>query len=142
MCLFNSIKGADKSVSFAEIQTQWEQQLARRIINKNSGEDIELGALANRIIREKRTAADPYVLTPHKMNYILPLSGVDKINYDAYQEFLTWADDLKDVEAKFQISLKIPLLTGYLLKEGDQLFFDFTLGSVDLSRLLLQLFVW
>ncbi|PKG82175.1 phospholipase [Colwellia sp. 75C3] len=129
MCLFKAIKSAEKSATLAEIETQCEKRIARSILNEDSGQDIELGAIANRMIREKRTAANPYVLTPHKMNYILPFSLVNEINRDAYQEFSTWADDLKDTEAKFQISLKIPLLTGPFLKEGDQLFFGFTLQS-------------
>jgi phospholipase A1/A2 len=128
-CLFNAIKNADKGATLAEVETQCEEQVVRRILNEDNDQDIELGAIANRMIREKRTAADPYVLTPHKMNYILPFSVVDNINRDAYQDFSTWADDLKDVEAKFQISLKIPLLTGHWLNEGDQLFFGFTLQS-------------
>jgi len=129
LCLFNSIKSADKNATLAEIEEQCEQKIIRRILNKNNGETIELGALANRMIKEKRTASDPYVLTPHKMNYILPFSVVDEINRDAYQEFSSWADELKDVEAKFQVSLKIPLLTDSLLKPGDQLYFGFTLKS-------------
>ena len=129
ICLFKAIKSADKNATLAEIETQCEQQIVRNILKDGSDQDIELGALSHRIIRERRTAADPYVLSPHKMNYILPFSIVDNINREAYQEFSTWADDLKDVEAKFQISLKIPLLTGHWLNEGDQLFFGFTLQS-------------
>jgi phospholipase A1 len=128
-CIFDTIKSADKKSTLAQIEQQCEDQVARSIMHSKDSENIELGALAHRVIREKRTAADPYVLTPHKMNYILPLSVVDEINRTAYQEFSTWAEDLKDAEAKFQISLKIPLLTGPMLREGDQLFFGFTLQS-------------
>jgi phospholipase A1 len=128
-CMFKAIKSTDKENTLAQIEQMCEDQVARNIINKTEGEDIELGALAHRVIREKRTAADPYVLTPHKMNYILPYSVVDDINRTAYQDVSSWAEDLKDTEAKFQISLKIPLLTGPMLQEGDQLFFGFTLQS-------------
>lgn len=128
-CLFKAIKSADKSATLAEIETLCEELVARSVLKDKSSQDIELGALSHRLIKEKRTAANPYVLTPHKMNYILPLSVVDEISRDAYQEFSTWAEDLKDTEAKFQISLKIPLLTGQLLNKGDQLFFGFTLQS-------------
>ncbi len=128
-CLFKAIKSSDKDATLADIERHCEQQVAQSILNKQSGQVIELGALANRVIREKRTAADPYVLTPHKMNYILPLSMVDAINRAAYQDFDTWAEDLKDAEAKFQISLKVPLLTDDLFREGDQIFFGFTLKS-------------
>jgi phospholipase A1 len=63
------------------------------------------------------------------MNYILPVSVVNEVNRAAYEGFSTWAEELKEVEAKFQISLKIPLLTGHMLREGDQIFFGFTLQS-------------
>ena len=129
MCLFKAIKSADKTATLAEIEHYCEQQVAEKVISKNSGQSVELGVLANRVIREKRTAADPYVLTPHKMNYILPLSMVDEINRTAYQGFSDWADELKDVEAKFQLSLKVPLLTDSLFRQGDQLYFGFTLQS-------------
>lgn len=128
-CLFKAIKSAEKRTTLAEIETQCEESIARKMLRKNNKEDIELGAISHRIIREKRTAASPYVLTPHKMNYILPVSIVDDINREPYQGFSTWAEDLKDAEAKFQISLKIPLLTGQFINEGDQLYFGFTLQS-------------
>jgi len=128
-CLFTTIKSAEKSATLEQIEIQCEQQIARDILKKKPNQDIELGALANRVMREQRTADNPYVLTPHKMNYMLPVSVVDEINRAAYQEFSTATDELKDVEAKFQISLKIPLLTGQFLNEGDQLFFGFTLKS-------------
>ena len=52
MCLFKAIKIADKNATLAEIETQCEQKIARNIMNENSGQDIELGAIANRMIRE------------------------------------------------------------------------------------------
>jgi phospholipase A1 len=128
-CLFKTIKSADKSTTLAEIEAQCEDQVVRSILKENSDQDIELGAISHRLIKEDRTAANPYVLTPHKMNYILPFSAVNELNRAAYQELSTWEEDLQDVEAKFQISLKIPLLTGHLLNKGDQIFFGFTLQS-------------
>jgi phospholipase A1 len=128
-CFIKTVKSADKNTTLAEIETQCENKVAKNILKDENEQYIELGALSHRIIKEKRTAANPYVLTPHKMNYILPLSIVDDINRNAYKEFSTWADDLKDAEAKFQLSLKIPLLTNHLFNKGDQLFFGFTLQS-------------
>jgi phospholipase A1 len=128
-CLFKLIKAADNDVSLADIEVQCEQEVERSITNQNNVEEVELGAIANRMQRERLTAANPYVLTPHKMNYILPVSIVDDINRDAYNDISTWANDLQDIEAKFQLSIKIPLLTGDLFNEGDQIFFSFTLQS-------------
>jgi phospholipase A1 len=128
-CIFNEIKSADKSKTLRQLEKLCEDQVARQILKNQDGEMIELGVLSNRVIREKRSAADPYVMTPHKMNYILPVSIVDDINREPYQNLANWNEGLKDVEAKFQVSLKIPLLTGDFLTAGDQIYFGFTLKS-------------
>ena len=128
-CLFKAIKISDKSSTLADIEKKCEDKLVEGILTQETGQVIELGALANRIIREKRTAFDPYVITPHRMNYILPLSMSDGVNNEAYKGFSNWADNLEDAEAKFQISIKVPLVTNHLFVEGDQVFFGFTLQS-------------
>ncbi len=128
-CLFKSIKAAADNASLADIEVQCEQAVDKSLTSEDNVEPLELGAIANRMQREQLTAANPYVLTPHKMNYMLPVSIVDNINRNAYVDVSSWAEDLQDVEAKFQLSLKIPLLTGDLFNEGDQIFFGFTLQS-------------
>ncbi|TYK64694.1 phospholipase A [Colwellia echini] len=128
-CIIKTIKSADKKTSLAEIESLCEQKIAREILHENNEQPIELGALSNRIIKEKHSEDNPYVLTPYKMNYILPFTVVNTVNRNAYKDFSTWEDDLKNVEAQFQISVKIPLLTGDLFREGDQIFFGFTLQS-------------
>jgi phospholipase A1 len=128
-CLFDAIKTADKANTLAELEKYCEEKIATQIIAREDGQAIELGALANRIIREKRTAFDPYIITPHKMNYILPVAMTDGINKAAYKDYSNWADNLEDIEAKFQLSIKVPLLTDSLFVEGDQIFFGFTLQS-------------
>lgn len=128
-CIFDKIKRSDKKITLAEVQNYCETKIVHSILNEESGEKFELGALANRVIKERRTAADPYVLTPHKMNYILPYSVVDEMNTDAYKDIPGWRENLNNAEAKFQISIKIPLLTKNLFREGDQIFFAFTLMS-------------
>ncbi len=128
-CIFRTIKASKKKTTLAEIEQLCEDQIAQNVLNKSHDQTIELGALTHRVMREKRTAADPYILTAHKMNYMLPVSIVDEINRDAYQDIARWSENLKDMEAKFQISLKIPLLTSSLINDGDQIFFGFTLQS-------------
>jgi len=128
-CLLNIIKTAKKSITLAQIEKKCEDKIATEILSQESGEIIELGALANRIIKERRTAFNPYVITPHKMNYILPVSMTDAINKEAYQGFSNWSENLNDIEAKFQLSIKVPLSTSHLFIEGDQVFFGFTLQS-------------
>lgn len=68
------------------------------------------GLLQQRTIREKATANNPFVLTPYKPNYLLPF------NYNPHpvsRQFLgdpNNTDDVNDVEVKFQLSFKFPVL--------------------------------
>ncbi|MBU2895082.1 phospholipase A [Colwellia sp. D2M02] len=128
-CLFSSIKNSDKSTTLAQIEQHCENEVAKKIIERDDGKNIELGALSHRLIKETRSASDPYIMTPHKMNYILPALLTDGINQEAYKTHDNWYGNLEDIEAKFQLSIKIPLLANDLLVEGDQLFFGFTIES-------------
>lgn len=128
-CLFSEIKSAKEGTTFPHVEKICEEKIAKHVMAREDGQAIELGALTHRIIKENRTAFDPYIITPHKMNYILPVSATDAINKQAYKGYSNWSENLEDVEAKFQLSIKVPLLTDSLLVDGDQLFFGFTIES-------------
>lgn len=122
-----------------EQQAVEEALLAERqkFAQENDGEDVvkkdqpraRAGGITSRLIRERQTAFDPYSLTPHKMNYILPVTVTDKINSEQYQEIPGWAENLSDFEAKFQLSLKVPLTQTSTFIPGDAFFFGFTLEA-------------
>jgi phospholipase A1 len=76
-------------------------------------DDQTTAAVEKRIERENQSELHPWVLTPHKPNYFLPIS----YNADPHDELyntLPGADnvELDNVEIKFQISLKVPLAIG------------------------------
>ncbi len=123
-CLFKTIKTADKNQTLQQIEDYCEKKIIQETVGTK-----KLGAISKRIIKERKTAFNPYVITPHKMNYILPVTITNQINNDSYKDIPNWSDNFKDIEAKFQISLKVPLTTGDILNNGDQLFFGFTLAS-------------
>jgi phospholipase A1 len=123
-CLFNIIKTTDKNQTLQQIEDICEKKILKEELGNR-----ELGAISERMIAERKSAFDPYVITPHKMNFFLPISITDGINKEAYTDFSNWADNLKDIETKFQISLKVPLTTGSIINKGDQFFFGFTLES-------------
>lgn len=123
-CIFDTIKTTDKSKTLLEI----EEYCDKKVITTELGNQ-EFGAITVRMIKERKSAFNPYVITPHKMNYILPISVTENINVDAYKNFSNWGDELKDIETKFQLSIKVPLTTGSILNKGDQFFFGFTLAS-------------
>jgi phospholipase A1 len=87
------------------------------------------GAISRRIIKERQTEFDPYVITPHKINYILPVIATNTINKGAYSSFDGYENNLEDVEAKFQLSFKVPLNHNSMLIEGDGLYFGFTIQA-------------
>ncbi len=88
------------------------------------------GAISKRIMSEQKTAFNPYVITPHKMNYILPVSVSDGINRKVYQQAApSWSENIEDHEAKYQLSIKVPLNYDDMFFEGDSLYFGMTIQS-------------
>ncbi|WP_434362223.1 phospholipase A [Parasalinivibrio latis] len=118
-CLLNRLKlGRDETV--AEIREHCDP----------TGEELpKAGAISHRFFDERRTEFNPFVITPHRMNYILPVSYTTSINREAYAFSNDWTKDLKDTEAKFQISFKVPLNYNSMFMDGDGLYFGFTLQS-------------
>jgi len=120
-CLLRTLKSANKAITV--------EQVRERCQKINNPVIVKKGLISKRILSESQTAFDPYVITPHKMNYMLPISVTDSINKSAYTSFSDWAENLEDSEAKFQISLKVPLNYNSMFKAGDGLYVGFTLQS-------------
>lgn len=72
-------------------------------------------ALRARLALEERTELNPFVLTPHKRNYVLPWSNWSNRSWENLERD---PDDLQPNEAKFQISLKTPLWTNFYDKHS------------------------
>jgi phospholipase A1 len=109
-CIYKTIQNAGKTKTLQQI----EDFCAERVVKENV-KVKQLGLISQRIIKERENAFNPFVITPHRMNYILPVLMTDGINKDAYDFDPEMASNLKDVEAKFQLSIKVPLTTGHLL---------------------------
>ncbi|MBE0358560.1 MULTISPECIES: phospholipase A [Pseudoalteromonas] len=96
-------------------------------------EEKQLTALDKRQAREEVGKKNRNVITPHKRNYILPLSYVSHPNSRPFDRFdeLTDEEDgepLDHLEAKYQLSIKVPLYDDFA--DDDQaIFFGFTLQS-------------
>ena len=76
----------------------------------------EKSALDRRIEAERRTRFQPFVLTPHKPNYILPVSYNETPNnapFDTSSE-----GELDNYEIKFQISVKFPIVDDPFGEQG------------------------
>ncbi|TKB46829.1 phospholipase A [Thalassotalea mangrovi] len=70
-----------------------------------------------------------FILKPHKRNYILPITYTDNFNDQAYANVPEFSDNFEDIEAKYQLSLKFPLVNEGFLFEQDSLHFGITLQS-------------
>ncbi|UJF18296.1 phospholipase A [Vibrio sp. SS-MA-C1-2] len=127
-CLLDEIDKTNENITLEQIKKLCQE--------KNNFETDENDSLvAKRFVHESSREFDPFVITPHKMNYILPARYTSDINKDVYKVYgdgdITeeWPDGLKNTEVKFQVSFKVPLNWGDMLLPDDGLYFAFTIKS-------------
>lgn len=102
----------------------------------SSAED-DKGMLGDRALSEQLNRSNRFVLTPHKRNYILPITYTNSPNTAPYEQSLANNEpdkdpafaDLKHAEFEFQLSVKI-LLWDDILSENDRLFLGYTNHSL------------
>jgi phospholipase A1 len=85
-------------------------------------------ALTKRLEREERVAFDSFVITPHRPNYILPFTYNSNVNTEPYRPFIVLdpdADKVDDIEVKYQLSFKVPLIMG-VFNEKTNFWFAYT----------------
>ncbi len=123
LCYLEQIKLSDQNRLVSEVQ----EFCADQINEQTNG--LTLTPLEKRILREKANKDNPNVITSHKRNYLLPFSYVNHPNNLPYVNANPDADnDLKNFEAKFQLSFKAPINES-IFKKDDMLFFGFTIQS-------------
>lgn len=111
-----------------------ERYCETKIMAKRRG---NLGRFARRALAEKATELNPFVITPHESSYILPFTYTDNFHQEAYHfsspnnpnEGNELADNMNNVEAKYQVSFKVPLRSHSLFTQGDSLYFAMTIQA-------------
>jgi phospholipase A1 len=129
-CVLKQFSEAQEDLTIAEIKSLCNQQPddVESEINQ-SDNDEDLGVISQRLEKERKTRDNPFVLTPHKMNYILPVYTTNAVNKKEYQFFEGYEENLEDMEAMFQISYKVPLNPNSMFVENDALYLGFTLKA-------------
>ena len=78
--------------------------------------EVHLSAIDRRIQGERKGAGNRFLIMPHKPNYLLPVSWNEDMNRAPYHEGGKY---LENIEIKFQLSLKAPLVKGIWNGYGD-----------------------
>lgn len=136
-CLMEQFKSGNGNLTLTEIRKICEEVVSETDIETQEEEDSALientienaGVITQRMLKEGRSQFDPYVITPHKMNFILPVMTSDRINTEAYDSLAGFDENLENIESKFQLSLKVPLTYDSMLVEGDGIYMGFTLEA-------------
>ena len=130
--LLRLVKTASEDMTIGEIRSQCFEKVQNgrsRQIERSMPPGVKPGAISRRVLSEKQHESDPYVITPHLMNYVLPVLSTNNINRDAYGSNLSFQDNFTDFESKFQLSIKAPLNSEDIFFPGDSLYFAFTLEA-------------
>jgi len=122
-CYAEAIQSADDNVTVREIKERCAGENADGIGDPkmDSRPAYEESALDERIAASERVEARPYVLTPHKPNYLL-VSYMREPNQAPFVSGTGISDPLKNTELKLQFSVKAPIWRNMFGSETDMYF--------------------
>ncbi|RRQ22063.1 phospholipase A [Thiohalobacter thiocyanaticus] len=89
---------------------------------ENAAAETGASPLETRITLERATAENPFVITPHRPNYLLPATYNFSPNSDPFD---VSEGELQKWEFKFQLSFKFPLVRG-LFNDRSSIFLAYT----------------
>lgn len=134
-CLSTSVVGADISMTVKELKNACilllENKARTQEIEAPASENItptpekNNSGLQERLAIEALNRSSRFMLTPHKRNYILPLSYKHDPNPEPYIDNDSRLLDLKHAEAEFQLSVKILLREG-IFDDNGHLYLGYT----------------
>lgn len=106
-CLLEKLQQADDSTTAAELRQQC------TVASQTDPESI----LSERMDLEKENLNNRFSITPHRPNYVLPISYNSRPNTAPYNQ-AALTEDHSNTEIKFQLSLKAPLMSGLFNRDG------------------------
>lgn len=146
-CILNSLASATnqqsvewlkQQCSYAVADSEGETKAKTKTATKESENSTKVQTIElspeqkiSRLKLEYTTEDNPFVISPYRLNYILPVTHMTNVNTQPYgdERFGGKADDLSDEEIKLQISLKIPVVDDGVFNQEDKIYFGFTLKS-------------
>ncbi len=109
-CLFKQLKEGDGSLTLAEIRQQCQISTEE--------EPVEIDSVVEQRVQEEEENLDNrFAITPHRPNYLLPVSYNKSPNETPFE--VRNIDDFSSTEIKFQLSVKAPLAQGIFNGYGD-----------------------
>lgn len=108
ICLLGALNDASGKTSVEQIRTWCDGSSPKNEPKEKHGASEQ--ALRARLVLEESTQYNPFVITPHYRNYVLPYSYWDNPKWNDSGRN---NDSLDNHEAKFQVSIKMPLLNDF-----------------------------
>jgi phospholipase A1 len=126
-CLLNAVQSATASTTVGELRTLCETKLEQPPAEPIAATEhaVEVAAKTEGVVEKRRaleryTHDNPFVLTPHRPNYLLPVVYSWHPNDEAFAE-----GDVQRTEVQFQLSVKV-LVAENLLGDNGHLSFAYT----------------
>lgn len=124
-CLLHSVQSADAHVTVGELRTLCQQQLSQSPQTPPEDATTQAAATAanaegpveKRLALERYSHDNPFVLTPHRPNYLLPAVYSPHRNAAPYNQ-MDPDYHLQHTEIQFQLSLKVLVLENLIGNNG------------------------
>lgn len=136
-CLRNSVVSAAESMTVQDLKNACQllleshrqpTALTEKLVTTTNPERAQKDTrplLDKRLAMEALNRANRFVLTPHKRNYILPLSYKSSPNVEPYLQTGSQLQNLDHTEVEMQLSIKI-LLRGGIFNDNGHLYLGYT----------------
>jgi len=118
-CISAALANADSNMTIGELRASCASQTGGETMAEPSGHTPT--GVETRLALEKAQDANPWVITPHKPNYILPVHYNSNPNGEPYAA-AGLADAVEENEVKFQMSFKFPVARNLFDTNADLMF--------------------
>lgn len=125
-CVMELVESGSDDVTIAQIREACQPDIeASESDLAAPGPDVHESALERRLAVEGATSIVPFVLTPHRPNYIIAAHNFDSYAEESFEQQFNEDVFFQDQEVKFQLSYKFSIARN-LFNERGALFFAYT----------------